>query len=68
MKRLVILLLAIFLYQSSFTQTNNDLVRIVNQYPGVYVDVVVNSKEEVQQLVKDISIQCKNLDYQDLHR
>lgn len=57
MKRLVIILLAIFIYQSSFTQTSNDLVRIVNQYPGVYIDVVVNSKEEVQQLVKDFSIE-----------
>lgn len=57
MKRLIILLLAIFIYQSSFTQTSNDLVRIINQYPGVYVDVVVNSKEEVQQLIKEFSIE-----------
>lgn len=57
MKRFVFLLLAIFIYQSSFSQSSNDLLRIVNQYPGVYVDVVVNSKEEVQQLVKEFSIE-----------
>ena len=57
MKRFGLLILAFFLINALFSQTINDLKSIVNQYPGVYVDVIANSKEEVQQLIKDFSIE-----------
>lgn len=58
MKKIVFLIIIFFSFLTVFAQTNHsELLRILQNNPGVYVDVVVNSKEEVQKLMSHFSIE-----------
>jgi len=58
MKKSILILFTLFLWNSIFSQTNNDQLHlIVKAFPGVYVDVVADSKPEVQKLINDFSIE-----------
>lgn len=58
MKNIFLTIVLFVLCNSLFSQTNNDQLQlIVKAFPGVYVDVVVNSKPEVQKLIHDFSIE-----------
>lgn len=57
MRHLFFSFLLLFFMNALFSQNANDLVKIVNQHPGVYLDVIVDTKEEVQLLMNDFSIE-----------
>jgi hypothetical protein len=58
MKKIIFLICILFSFTTLFSQNNHDeLIQIINTTPGVYVDVIVNSQEEVQSLIHDFSIE-----------
>lgn len=57
MKRVFLFLFLIFFVFVGITQNNHDLKRVVEQLPGVFLNVTVNSKKEVQDLMNDFSIE-----------
>lgn len=58
MKKISLFILILFVINSLFAQTDpKELLDIVKTNPGVYIDVVVNSKTEVQKLINDFSIE-----------
>lgn len=68
MKNIFLTIVLFVLCNSLFSQTNNDQLQlIVKAFPGVYVDVVVNSKPEVQKLINDFSIERGDVKQADEH-
>ena len=58
MKKISLFILILFVINSLFAQSETkELIEIIKTNPGVYVDVVVNSKPEVQKLINDFSIE-----------
>ena len=57
MKRVFLFLFLIFFVFVGITQNNHDLKRVVEQWPGVFLNVTVNSKKEVQDLMNHFSIE-----------
>lgn len=58
MKKYIFTILLVFVFNALFSQSNfKQLQEIIKDHPGVYVDVVLNSKLEVQKLINDFSIE-----------
>jgi hypothetical protein len=58
MKKTILIIIVVLVYSTLFSQTNNEqLQQIVKTNPGVYIDVIVDSKPEVQKLIHDFSIE-----------
>lgn len=58
MRKLLFVLVIFFSFHTLFSQSNDhQLERLIKEYSGVYVDVVLDSKAEVQKLIRDFSIE-----------